>query len=88
MDHTRRDSRWSHGNLLAHDPVLVELAHIAQAADTQGELDAPAAAQGLQLISHGFPLAARDDDETVVRAAFVYDVLYASIKNNLELSPM
>jgi hypothetical protein len=27
-------------------------------------------------------------DDTVVRAAFVYDALYASVKNNLELLPM
>jgi len=35
----------------------------------------------LQLISGGFPLVTKDDHETVARAAFVYDALYASIKN-------
>jgi hypothetical protein len=35
---------------------------------------------GLRAISEGFPLVARDDHETVERAAFVYDALYASLK--------
>lgn len=72
---------------LAHDPALAELARIVQAADIQGELDTHPAAHGLQLISRGFPLVTRDDDETVARAGFVYDALYASIKNSLGLSP-
>jgi hypothetical protein len=66
---------------LAHDPVLVELARIVQAADIQGQLDNHPAAHGLQLISHGFPLATRDDHETVERATFLYDALYASISS-------
>jgi hypothetical protein len=67
---------------LADDPVLVELARIVQAADIQGQSDNHPAAHGLQLISGGFPLVTRDDHETVARATFVYDALYASIKNN------
>lgn len=66
----------------ADDPVLVEMARIVQAADIQGQLDDHPAARGLQLISGGFPLVTTDDHETVARAAFVYDALYASIKNN------
>jgi hypothetical protein len=31
------------------------------------------------MISHGFPLVAKDDYETVESASFVYDSLYASI---------
>ena len=69
---------------LAGDPVLVEMARMVQAADIQGQLDDHPAARGLQLISGGFPLVTGDDHETLVRAAFVYDALYASIKNNLE----
>ena len=64
---------------LSHDPVLVEMARIVQAADIQGQLDNHPAAHGLQLISHGFPLVTHDDHETVASAAFVYDSLYASI---------
>ena len=64
---------------LAHDQALIEMARIVQAADIQGQLEDHPAACGLQLISHGFPLVTRDDYETVERAAFVYDALYASI---------
>jgi hypothetical protein len=64
---------------LAHDPVLLEMARIVQAADIKGQLDDHPAARGLQLISRGFPLVTSGDDETAERAAFVYDALYASI---------
>ena len=65
---------------LGHDPVLLEMARIVQAADINGQLDDHPAARGLQLISRGFPLVTKDDHETVQLAAFVYDALYASIK--------
>jgi len=65
---------------LAHDPVLVEMARIVQTADITGQWDEHPAARGLQLISRGFPFVTKDDHETVQRAAFVYDALYASIK--------
>ena len=64
---------------LAYDPVLCEMARIVQAADIKGQLNDHPAAHGLQLISRGFPLVTNDDYETAVRAAFVYDSLYASI---------
>ena len=67
---------------LAHKPVLVEMARIVQAADIKGELDNHPAASGLQLISRGFPLVTNNDHETADRAAFVYDALYASIKED------
>ena len=70
---------------LGHDSVLLEMARIVQAADMKGQLDDHPAARGLQLISHGFPLVTNDDYETANRAAFVYDALYASIK---EYTPM
>ena len=70
---------------LGHDSVLLEMARIVQAADIEGQLDDHPAARGLQLISRGFPLVTNDDHETANRAAFVYDALYASIK---EYSPM
>jgi hypothetical protein len=66
---------------LAQDPVLVEMARIVQAADIKGQLDDHLAARGLQLISRGFPLVTNNDHETADRAGFVYDALYASIKN-------
>lgn len=67
---------------LSADPVLVEMAHIVQAADIKGELDNHPAARGLQLISRGFPLLTKNDYETAERAAFIYDALYASIKED------
>jgi len=66
---------------LAHDQVLVEMARIVQAADFNDQLDDHPAASGLQLISRGFPLVTKNDHETAKRASFVYDALYASIKN-------
>ena len=62
--------------------VLMEMARIVQAADFKDQLDDHPAARGLQLISHGFPMVTSDDQETVVRASFVYDSLYASIESN------
>ncbi len=67
---------------LAHDPALLEMARIVQAADIKGQLDDHRSARGLQLISRGFPLVTNDDHETAERASFVYDALYASIKED------
>jgi len=67
---------------LAHDPVLLEMADIVQAADIKGELDNHPAAHGLQMISRGFPLLTKNDHETAERAGFIYDSLYASIKQD------
>jgi hypothetical protein len=62
------------------NPVLMEIARIVQAADFKEQLDTHPAARGLALISHGFPLVTNDDDETVARASFVYDALYANLE--------
>jgi hypothetical protein len=64
---------------LAHDPVLVEMARIVQAADFKDQVDDHPAARGLVAISQGFPLVTHDDFETVDRAGFLYDALYAGI---------
>jgi|ERR1051326_328713 hypothetical protein len=61
--------------------VLMEMARIVQAADFKDQLDDHPAARGLQRISHGFPLVTKDDHETAERAAFLYDSLYASIRD-------
>ena len=65
---------------LSHDPELVEMARIVQAADFKDQLDSHPAARGLALISYGFPLVTKDDHETAQRASFLYDALYASLK--------
>jgi hypothetical protein len=62
------------------DPVLMEMARIVQAADFKDQLDNHLAARGLESISYGFPLVTQSDDETLQRASFIYDSLYASIK--------
>ena len=55
------------------------MARIVQAADFKEQLDTHPAARGLELISRGFPLVTNTDDETSLRASFLYDALYASI---------
>jgi hypothetical protein len=70
--------------MLAHNPILVEMARIVQAADFKDQLDAHPAARGLALISYGFPLVTADDHETVQRASFLYDALYESLAKTLE----
>jgi hypothetical protein len=64
---------------LAHDHVLVKMARIVQAADIKGQVDTHAEACGLQLISRGFPLVTKDDHESLERASFMKDALYASM---------
>ncbi len=64
----------------ASDPVLVEMARIVQEADLPGGKDAPPEADGLRAISEGFPDVAKDDRETVERASFLYDALYAALR--------
>ena len=53
-----------------------------QAADFKEQLDTHPAARGLELISRGFPQVTSTDDETALRASFLYDALYASIKES------
>ena len=65
---------------LPDDPALRELARIVHAADFKEGLAAIPEAAGLLAISHGFPLVARDDLDTVERASFLYDALYAVLQ--------
>jgi hypothetical protein len=64
----------------AGDPALVALARIVRGADFREQIDSTPESAGLRAISDGFPLVARDDHETVERAAFLYDALYASLR--------
>src|SRR5262249_11307284 len=57
---------------LAEDSILLEMARIVQAADFKEQLDTHPAARGLELISRGFPMIANSDDETALRASFLY----------------
>ena len=59
------------------DSALEGLARIVRGADFPEELNSTPESAGLRAISHGFPLVARDDHETVEKASFLYDALYA-----------
>lgn len=62
-----------------NDPALARMARIVHCADFRDEIEGEPEARGLRAISDGFPLVAADDDETVARASFLYDALYASL---------
>jgi hypothetical protein len=61
------------------DPALRALARIVRSADFPEQLSLTPEGAGLRAISAGFPLVAADDHETVARAGFLYDALYASL---------
>src|SRR5262249_16763671 len=65
------------------DPALGVLARIVRGADFRDQLDLTPEPRGLRPISEGFPLVARDDDETMERSAFLYDALYAALQARL-----
>lgn len=67
----------------SEDPALRELARIIHGADLR-DLGAAPECPGLLTISRGFPLVARDDHETLEKTAFMYDALYASLKQRRE----
>lgn len=62
------------------DPVLRELARMVRGADFAEETELTEESVGIRTISQGFPLVARDDHETLEKASFLYDALYASIR--------
>ena len=64
----------------ADDATLVALARIVRGADFRDQINLTPESPGLRAISDGFPLVARDDQETVEKAAFLYDALYASLQ--------
>ena len=64
----------------SQDPVLVALARIVRGADFADQIASTPESAGLRAISDGFPLVAQNDDETVERASFLYDALYASLR--------
>lgn len=62
------------------DPVLVEMARIVHGADFAEDVGLTPESAGLVAISRGFPLVAKDDLDTLERASFLYDALYASLQ--------
>ncbi len=59
------------------DAALHALAQIVRGADFADQVGSRPESAGLRAISHGFPLVARDDHETVEKVSFLYDALYA-----------
>ncbi|HEY5927992.1 MAG TPA: chromate resistance protein ChrB domain-containing protein [Kofleriaceae bacterium] len=62
-----------------NDPALARMARIVHCADFREEIDGVPEARGLRAISDGFPLITNDDDDTVTRASFLYDAMYAAL---------
>ena len=68
------------------DAALRRLALIVRSADFSEELTLTPEGAGLRAISRGFPLVSRNDHETVERAGFLYDALYASLQRDVRES--
>ena len=67
-----------------NDAALKRLARIVHSADFPSATNLTVEGAGLRAISRGFPLVARDDSETVERATFLYDALYAGLQEQQE----
>jgi hypothetical protein len=63
-------------------PPAFDVVSLLSSAGTPGH-EPMAEAEGLRAISRGFPLVSADDHETLVRATFLYDALYASLRERL-----
>ena len=70
-----------------HDRALQELARIVHGADFAREVAMTPESAGLRAISEGFPLVCADDHETVQKAGFLYDALYAALASRLGQEP-
>jgi len=63
----------------AGDAALQALAQIVRGADFADQIALTPESAGLRAISRGFPLVFRDDHESVEKASWLYDALYASL---------
>jgi hypothetical protein len=66
-----------------NDAALRRLAQIVHSADFPEELSLTPEGAGLRAISRGFPLVYADDHDTVDRASYLYDALYASLREEI-----
>lgn len=64
------------------DAALRRMALIVRDADVP-RVDGVPEAAGVRLITEAFPLVATDDHETVARSAFLYDAMYAALRQRL-----
>jgi hypothetical protein len=62
------------------DPALRQIAGMVRGADFPEDIDLTKESAGIRAISHGFPLVTQNDEETVLKASFLYDALYAAVK--------
>ena len=59
---------------------------MVRGADFADETDLTEESAGIRTISQGFPLVTKDDHETIDKASFLYDALYAAIAAKLPTS--
>ena len=67
------------------DQVLKQIARIVRGADFPEEIDLTRESAGIRAISHGFPLVTQDDHDTVEKASFLYDALYAALQQEFKM---
>jgi hypothetical protein len=65
-----------------NDPVLLELAKIVRAADTNKK-ELAAESIGLEAIAEGFRQTTKDDFDNMSKQFYVYDALYAYCKQKI-----
>jgi hypothetical protein len=74
---------------VAGDGALRRMAAIVHGADFCDVAHAPPESAGLRAISHSFPALTTTDEETLAKASFLYDALYATLAEaDHELSPV
>jgi len=71
------------GEHCANNAALVALARIVHGADFRVQTYLTPESAGLRAISEGFPLVNADDHESVEKARFLYDALYAAPRARL-----
>jgi len=64
---------------LTHDEALAKVQTIVRLADTDREQEHPLAL-ALDLLATGYRLISKDDHETLEREFYLYDALYAALK--------
>jgi len=69
----------------ANDLVLRKIARIVRGADFPDEADLTEESAGIRMISQGFPLVTQDDHDTVEKASFLYDALYAALQQEFKI---
>jgi hypothetical protein len=67
---------------LPGDAALASLARIVHGADFPAEMDVTRESAGLWAISQGFTQVGKDDGDILDRASFLYDSLYAHLKQS------